>query len=582
MSLRGLRVQLLLWTILPVALLLVMLAGAGIFSHRQAMRDLVEERDHSLVLVEAGRLSRQVDALKATVANLAGEPGFHGDAALAVETAVAGNEDLGLPAPGHLVLLDSSGRVLYAPAGSDTWRSLPAIQQLLTDAQKAGTLLLREVTPPGQLPLLVILAPVPGAQPGQAGRWLLVAFPIESLDLASTSEVVQAGQRGVTYLLSANGTILHHANPAGLDLPPPSLDKLPAVGPDGMAIGRVRSSGSQLVVTYAQVAPLSWTLVLEEPLEDLIPPLLRSGEALPLVLLFVAVVTLLVLYFGVRWVVWPLQELDRLASRVAWGDFDAVKEPVGGIQEIEDLRLTMGQMADRLRAFQVGMRDYLVGITSAQEEERRRLARELHDDTTQSLIGLRQRVELLEKAIARQPERIPERLAGLRELIDETLAGLRRYTRNLRPLYLEDLGFIPALEAMAQDIEASHGLHVSVDVLGDPHRLPPDLELVAFRIAQEGLSNVVQHAQATATALAIEFQADDLILRLEDDGVGFIAPEQPHELAATGHFGLMGMRERVLLYGGRLSIKSAPGQGTTLIAWLPFPATEKSSRPLNS
>ena len=82
MSLRGLRVQLLLWTILPVALLLVMLAGAGIYSHREAMRDLVEERDHRLVLVEAGRLSRQVDALKATVADLAGEPGFHGDAAL--------------------------------------------------------------------------------------------------------------------------------------------------------------------------------------------------------------------------------------------------------------------------------------------------------------------------------------------------------------------------------------------------------------------------------------------------------------------------------------------------------------------
>ena len=98
------------------------------------------------------------------------------------------------------------------------------------------------------------------------------------------------------------------------------------------------------------------------------------------------------------------------------------------------------------------------GITSAQEEERRRLARELHDDTTQSLIGLRQQVELLEKAMARQPERVPERLASLRELIDETLAGLRRYTRNLRPLYLEDLGFIPALEALAQDITASHSL----------------------------------------------------------------------------------------------------------------------------
>lgn len=573
---RGLRAQLLLWTILPFALLLIMLAVAGIISHRRAMEQLVEERDRSLVLVEATRLGRQIEALRDRLADLTGDPGLHRDRALAIATAKSQNAELAAETQGSLVLLEGLEQVLFAAEDAEGWLTLPGVRGVLEQAQATGRPQIAEVSPPGELPLLVAAAPVPRLAGDETRRFLLAAFPLESLDLAASSDVVRTGKWGVTYLLSSSGLVLHHADPARLSLPPPTPDQLPELKPGGTAVSRFRSGGRLMIATYGRVDLLGWTLVMEEPLNDLIPPLLRSIDVLPLLLLFVAVVALLALYFSVRWVIWPLQELDRRASRVAWGDFDAISRPVGGVQEIEDLRRTLEQMAERLRAYQTGMRDYLAAVTQAQEEERRRLARELHDDTTQSLIGLRQRVEMVEKALVRDPDRVPERLARLRELIDETLAGVRRFIRNLRPLYLEDLGFVPALEAMARDMEVRYGLSMRVQITGMLRRLPPDIELAAFRIVQEGLNNVAQHARATAATLSVDFGSQGLTLRIEDNGIGFDPPEQPHDLAVRGHFGLMGMRERTLLYGGHLSIKSSPGEGTTVVAWLPFLSHEDS------
>jgi signal transduction histidine kinase len=114
-----------------------------------------------------------------------------------------------------------------------------------------------------------------------------------------------------------------------------------------------------------------------------------------------------------------------------------------------------------------------------------------------------------------------------------------------------------------------HALDVRLEVRGETMRLAPDLELAAFRIVQQALANVAAHAQAQRATVRVEFAHDGLTLRVRDDGRGFTPPDQPADLVAQGHFGLMGMRERAMLYGGRLAIDSAPGRGATITAWMP-------------
>jgi signal transduction histidine kinase len=174
------------------------------------------------------------------------------------------------------------------------------------------------------------------------------------------------------------------------------------------------------------------------------------------------------------------------------------------------------------------------------------------------------------KALAHDPGRAAARLQELNGLIDEEIAALRRIIGDLRPIYLEELGFVPALEMLARQTEERRGLRVHLAVQGEVVRLAHDLELAAYRIVQQALDNVATHARAANAWIEVTFAADSLILRVRDDGVGFTPPEQPADLARQGHFGLMGMRERALLYGGQLTITSAPGQGATITARLPL------------
>ena len=317
------------------------------------------------------------------------------------------------------------------------------------------------------------------------------------------------------------------------------------------------------------MTPPGWLLVVAEHVHAVDVMGMSVVEVLPLLLLFVALLALVAVSFGVLNVVRPLQELDRRAQRVAWGDFDAVKQPVGGVQEIDDLRATLAQMAERIRAYQTGMRDYLSAVTQAQEAERARLAHELHDDTVQALIALKQRAQMARKSLAADPERASQRLDELTGLIDGELIGLRRLIGDLRPIYLEDLGFVPALEMLTQQMQERHGLAVQLAVRGETVRLAPDLELAAFRIVQTALNNVAAHAEAQVVNVNVEFAAEGVTLTVQDDGRGFVPPDQPADLVRDGHFGLMGMRERAMLYGGHLTIVSAPGRGTTITAWLP-------------
>ena len=555
--LRGLRAQLLLWTILPLTVVLIVLSLAGVTRHRQAMTRLVEDRDRGVTVAEANRLGREVAQQVAVLARLATLPTAEFPATLADQPLdVAGSFSVG-----RAWRPPRSALVPATPAAT-AWAQSDTARLLATRAAAVGQTQYETDLPGDDAARLLIAVPTSG------GKVLVGALPVEALSLAESNLLLEGEMQGAMFVLDQTGRRVHHHDPASLAVDPAVLDSLPSAS-TGSTYLRDRQ-GRELLVSYAHVEPPGWTLATVEDVHTITAMGMSAVEVLPLLLLFVAVVALLAVSFGVLSVVRPLQELDRRAGRVAWGDFDAIEQPVGGVQEIDDLRITLAQMAERIRSYQSGMRDYLSAITQGQEEERTRLAHELHDVSIQGLIALKQRGQMALKTLGSDPARATARLQELNGLIDAEIAGLRRLIGDLRPIYLEDLGFVPALEMLPRQMQERYGLALHLTVRGDPVRLAPDIELAAYRIVQQALANVATHAQARNAWLDVTFAPEHLTLVVRDDGVGFTPPEQPADLAHQGHFGLMGMRERTLLYGGQLTITSAPGQGAIITARLPL------------
>lgn len=211
------------------------------------------------------------------------------------------------------------------------------------------------------------------------------------------------------------------------------------------------------------------------------------------------------------------------------------------------------------------LRTYVQEVTLAQEAERARLARDLHDDVAQRLVVLVRHLDAIEEAGA--PD--DDRLAAARTSASAALAEVRRTSRDLRPTVLDDLGLSPALEWLADDLEQRSGIAATADVVGPVRRLDPPVELALFRIAQEALRNVERHAAATTASITVSLGASTVDLEVRDDGVGFEVPDDLRTLARAGRLGTIGMQERAELVGGRLEVRSAPGEGTTVQVSVP-------------
>jgi len=203
-------------------------------------------------------------------------------------------------------------------------------------------------------------------------------------------------------------------------------------------------------------------------------------------------------------------------------------------------------------------------IIIAQEEERRRIARELHDQTGQALTSLLVGLHTLET----DPN--PKRLHELKEIVTSTLDGVRNLALELRPSVLDDLGLVPALQRYVRTC-AAYNLAVDFQTVGlDSLRLPAPLETALYRIVQEALTNVVRHAHACQVSLLLEAREDAVVAIVEDDGCGFEVERLMRGPVDEHWLGLHGMRERAELLGGRLTIESAPGVGTTVFVELPL------------
>jgi signal transduction histidine kinase len=207
-------------------------------------------------------------------------------------------------------------------------------------------------------------------------------------------------------------------------------------------------------------------------------------------------------------------------------------------------------------------RDALRRVVAGQELERRRLARELHDETGQALTSILLGLRAVDEAGL--DERARGAVADLRELVVATLQDVRRLAVQLRPKALDDFGLAAALERLAQTLSETSSLHIDLEAQLGAERLPSEVETTLYRIVQEALTNIVKHAQATRVSILLMRRDGAATAVIEDDGRGF-------DLASTSEtFGLEGMRERAELHDGRLTIESAPGSGTTLVVEVPL------------
>lgn len=262
----------------------------------------------------------------------------------------------------------------------------------------------------------------------------------------------------------------------------------------------------------------------------------------------------------------PLRQLCVQAKQLARGDFDAFEQPSGGIPEVESLRRSMAGMVRHVRRAQEHSYVYAEVLANGQEAERARIARDLHDQTVQSLVAIGQSIEMAQKWIETDPVRATKLLQAARAHSLETISELRDLIGDLRPPALDELGLVAALELQA-DRYAS--LPVTIKVEGNEHRLPEAQELALFRSVQEALINACRHSRATRVDIQVVYEAAGVRLRITDNGTGFTPPKHFDDLIANEHFGLLGIHERIQQLNGKVQIVSEKSVGTTVDIYLP-------------
>jgi signal transduction histidine kinase len=266
----------------------------------------------------------------------------------------------------------------------------------------------------------------------------------------------------------------------------------------------------------------------------------------------------------------PILQLREAAEAVGRGDFDQRLDPWAN-DEIGQLTAAFNVMtgelaqAEQERAEREQLRSQLLEkVIAAQEDERRRIARELHDETGQALTSLMVRLQMMNQQCP-LPE-IKSQIEELRQLTAQTLEDVHNLSVELRPSVLDDLGLTAALERYIQEYGRRTAVDVDLVVLGLEDRLPPPVETALYRIVQESLTNIARHAQAETASVLLERRRDRVRVIIEDDGRGF----DPRLVSNGERLGLYGMRERAELLNGQLTIESTIGQGATIYIEVPL------------
>lgn len=556
--LRGLTTKLLLGAVLPVTLLLFGLILGSVTLHQRAMRSLVGERDQRAARMAASAINEQLNHRALAVQGLASRGAELED----FQSILQSSSFLSPDFRGGLAFYSSQGELLEAnqdfslprQAGAEGSRQLKAfIGQVGSDPIFSSLL-------PVSTGEEKFLAAAAAVEPG--GPVAVGVFQPGAMIRDTIGGVLRPGEQARAVVVSGRGELLYQTGDltsAERIRSHPGVDEA-LRGESGVTF--LTLEGREHVVAFSPVNITGWAVVIQEPWEAVANPVLNTTLLVPLILIPVLLLAMIALWFGTRQIIQPLQALEGRAADLAWGNYQSIREPVGGIEEIENLQNTLAHMANKVQEAQRGLRSYIDAITKGQEEERRRLARELHDETIQALIALNQQVQMAEARMAEGES--SQELQRIQVMTMDTIQRLRRLIRGLRPEYLEDLGLAAALEMLIKEMDQAGGPEMNFDQIGPERRVSSEVELALYRIAQEGLRNVIQHAGADQARIQLTFTPQQIRLVVEDDGRGFDAPDHPTKFAHHGHFGLLGIQERAEMIGARLEIRSGLDEGTRL------------------
>lgn len=346
------------------------------------------------------------------------------------------------------------------------------------------------------------------------------------------------------------------------------------------------------VMAFAPLTTIPWGVTVRQLESEALAP--AQGMLQRFIFFAIALFLLaVVLATGIaRSVVRPIRVLITASQRIASGNltepipplgddeigqlaesFDSMRAKLrGSLERIQEwnreLERSVQERTRELEEARVAQEELLRKVISAQEEERKRIARELHDETSQALAAL---TMALDATLASgDEEQKKAKLAGMKVLALQTLEGVHRMIFDLRPSLLDDLGLLPALRWYAESRLSPLGVKVHLEIPEADRRLPPQMETVLFRIAQEAITNICKHAHASNAMISVEFQDSHLLMEIEDDGQGFDVAEMSRAQDITRGLGLVGMRERTALLGGSATIQSELGSGTRVAIWVPL------------
>ena len=282
-------------------------------------------------------------------------------------------------------------------------------------------------------------------------------------------------------------------------------------------------------------------------------------------------VTLFVNYVIIRTALHPLHELSQALETVS---IERIKIP-DSLENLEDpdihlLVTTIEAVLTRLANRTNQLQAISERAINAQEEERVRIARSLHDDTAQTISMLIINLERIEKLIPTDDPKLLQKVNEAHQVATLLLENLRKVIWDLRPSILDDLGLIPAIRWFARTNLEDVGMEVEVGRGNEAMRLPPHLETMLFRILQEAVSNIIQHADASKVFINLRSEGNHVVLEIKDNGRGFNVEKTKGEALIRKQLGLLGMQERVALVNGAVNIESTHGLGTTINVYIPL------------